>query len=136
MNILYQFNEKYVPYAGVSITSLLENNREAESISIYILGEQITAASKSKLEALVKKYNRSIFFKDTKSIIEQMKQIGIPAYRGSYAANIRLFCPMFLDESVDKIIYLDADTIVTGSLKELTDLKMGNDAIAMVLDSL
>ena len=65
-----------------------------------------------------------------------MKQIGIPAYRGSYAANIRLFCPMFLDESVDKIIYLDADTIVTGSLKELTDLKMGNDAIAMVLDSL
>ena len=37
MNVLYQFNEKYAPYAGVSITSLFENNKNADEICVYIL---------------------------------------------------------------------------------------------------
>lgn len=136
MNVLYQFNEKYVPYAGVSITSLLENNKDAEEINIYILGEHISENSKNRLEALVNKYGRTLIFKDTELLIEQMKKIGIPAYRGSYAANIRLFCPMFLDADVDRILYLDADTIITDSLKDLIEIEMGTNALAMVLDSL
>lgn len=136
MNILYQFNEKYVPYAGVSITSLLENNKDADEINIYVLGEKITQDSVLKLETLVKKYERNVIFKETSDIIAEMKKIGVPAYRGSYAANIRLFCPMFLEKDVDRILYLDADTIVTGSLQEVIDLEMGTAAAAMALDSL
>ena len=42
MNVLYQFNEKYAPYAGVSITSLFENNKNADEICVYILGENLS----------------------------------------------------------------------------------------------
>ena len=38
INVIYQFNEKYVPYAGVSITSVLMNNMDAAAINIYVLG--------------------------------------------------------------------------------------------------
>lgn len=58
LNILYQFNEKYVPYAGVSITSLLENNKESSNITIYLLGEDISEESRRKLLEHIKHIKR------------------------------------------------------------------------------
>ena len=52
MDILYQFNEKYAPYAGASITSLFINNSQAEEIVVWILGEELSADSISRLERL------------------------------------------------------------------------------------
>ena len=37
MNILYGANENYVRYLAASLISLLENNRDFESIKIFIL---------------------------------------------------------------------------------------------------
>ena len=33
LNVLYQLNEKYAPFAGVSITSLFENNKDIKQIA-------------------------------------------------------------------------------------------------------
>lgn len=136
LDVLYQFNEKYAPFAGTSIASLFENNKDMEGIDVYILGEELSDDSKDKLCELAKSYERRLIFKDTSNLIENMKKWGIPAYRGSYAANMRLFLPLILEEAVDRILYLDADTIVNGSLKTLMKTKMENYALAMVMDSL
>lgn len=138
LNVLYQFNEKYATFAGVSITSLLENNKHLEEINVYILGEKLTPDSINTLQALVKKYDRNIFFKETENVIQHMKKWGMPAYRGSYSANLRLFLPLILDESEldNRILYLDADTIVAKPLDELLGIDMQDYALAMVLDSL
>lgn len=71
INVVYQFNENYVPYAGVSITSLLENNKNAEKIDIYILGEELTDSSIEKLRLSAANYGRNIIFKDTREIIDK-----------------------------------------------------------------
>lgn len=138
INVLYQFNDKYAVYAGVSITSLLENNKQAEEINVYILGEELLEDSIQKLKLLAKKYNRNIIFKETKEIIEKMKIWGLPSYRGAYSANLRLFLPLILDETEKsmRILYLDADTIVNQSVNMLFDMDMQGYAIAMALDSL
>lgn len=136
LRVLYQFNEKYAPYAGTSITSVFENNKEIEEIIVYILGEELSKQSCAKFEKLAIQYDRKIVFKETKSLIEQMKEWGLPSYRGSYAANIRLFLPLFLEDDVDRILYMDADTVVEKSLTELFDMEMGDYALAMTLDSL
>lgn len=136
LNVLYQFNEKYAPYAGVSITSLFENNKQINQINVYILGEQLAIESVKKLGQLAKKYGRNIFFKETDTLISKMKEWGIPAYRGSYAANLRLFLPLILDENVSRILYLDADTIVSGGLTPLFNMKLEECSVAMCLDSL
>lgn len=136
LDVLYQFNEKYVPFAGASITSLFENNKDMEGINVYILGEELSRNSKDKLCELAKTYERRVIFKDTKELVKDMKEWGIPAYRGSYAANMRLFLPLILEEEMNRILYLDADTIVNGSLRELMKTKMDGFALAMVLDSL
>ncbi len=135
LNIIYQFNERYAPYAGVSMTSLLENNRAVKEINIYVLGEGLSQQSKGKFRKLGNLYQRNIVLKDTKTVISQMKEWGIPPYRGSYAANLRLFLPFVLSEDFDRLLYLDADTIVDGELLELMECNLHGKVIGMVRDS-
>lgn len=136
IDVLYQFNEKYAPYAGVSMTSLFENNRHFDAIRVFILGEELSQGSIERVLATGKRYGREIIFVDTTALIEKMQTLHMPAYRGSYAANIRLFLPELLDASVDRLLYLDADTIVDGRLDELADIPMEDYPAAMALDSL
>lgn len=136
LNLLYQFNEKYVPYAGVSIISALYNNQDADEIFIYVLGEELSSASKEKLKRAVDAYHRELVFLDSGELIRKMKELDMLTYRGSYAANMRLFLDEALDETVKKVLYLDADTVVDTDLKELFLLDMQEKTIGMVLDSL
>lgn len=154
LNILYQFNEKYVPYAGVSMTSLLENNKAAEFICIYVLGEELTESSICKLTGLVESYDRNIIFVDTKPLVQKMKELNMPTYRGSYAANMRLFVSEIVDANAGnqcagvekqetdydntscdrRMLYLDADTIVTGDLRQMYSSNIRT--LGMVYDTL
>ena len=138
MNILYQFNEAYVPFAGVSITSLLENNKDCDYIKIFVFDEHISDASKEKLRKQVALFgeDRQIEFIDTAEIVEFMKKEGIPSYRGSYAANTRMFAGSILGSDVDRLLYLDADTIVEDSLVELYTYNLDGKAIGAALDAL
>lgn len=148
MDILYQFNEKYAPYAGVSLTSLFENNKDAEHITVWIVGEGLSDESIARLEETVMWYSelrkvnnssqswqsRTINFVDSSSLIEKMKALNLPTYRGSYAANVRLFVSEFIPERVDKLLYLDADTIVVKSLDTLFKTDLKGNALGMILD--
>lgn len=154
MNILYQFNDKYAPYACVSMTSLFENNKAAQAICVYILGEELSEESVRRLKSLAGNYGRRLVFVDTKELVEKMKSLGMPTYRGSYAANMRLFVDYLFEEGKGKcaddgsletadkcgefegenrpsrLLYLDADTIVTGSLEKL----FGNEDDSIVTE--
>lgn len=136
IDILYQFNEKYAPYAGTSITSLFENNKHFQEIRVFILGEELSQDSIQRLCVTGERYGRQIIFVDTAALIEKMRMLHMPTYRGSYAANIRLFLPELLDSSISRLLYLDSDTIVDGRLDELADILMMNHPAAMVQDSL
>ena len=136
LDVLYQFNDKYAPFAGVSITSLFENNQDLESIRVFILGEDISEDNQALLQKTADRYSRSIIFIDCSEQFSKMKEYGMPSYRGSYAANLRLFLPLFLDDSVDRIIYLDADTVIDGSLEALLSDVYNDYPLYMALDSL
>lgn len=133
LNVLYQFNEKYAPYAGVSITSLFENNKAAKSIYIYILGENLSDDSIDRLKKLADRYKREVIFVKTDELIARMKELNMPSYRGSFAANLRMFVSEIAKDE-NRILYLDADTIVTGDLGAMyeSDIK----TVGMVYDTL
>ncbi len=42
----------------------------------------------------------------------------------------RYFAPDILDVNIGRLVYLDADTIVTGSLRELFEMDLGNSVVA------
>ena len=39
LNVLYGCDENYAPYTGVSMTSLLENNKHLDVIRIYVAAQ-------------------------------------------------------------------------------------------------
>ncbi len=136
LNVLYQFNEKYAPYAGASMTSMLVNNKHIDRIRIYILGEDLSPFSMDRFRALSAKFGNYLCFVDTDNLISLMKEMRMPSYRGSYAANMRLFLSFALNDDIDRLLYLDADTIVTGKLDPLITMDMGEHPVAMCMDSL
>ncbi len=136
LNILYQFNEKYVPFAGVSIASLLENNKEAAEITIYMLGEQVSGESRDMLLDQIEKYGRSGRFIDASEVVGMMQEIGLNGYRDSYATNIKMFVDHYIPEDVERLLYIDCDTIINGSLSQLFKFDMKDRPVAMALDSM
>lgn len=135
INVVYQFNEKYVTFAGVSMTSLLVNNKDADEISIYVLGESLTSESKNKLEECAAGFGRKIIFPATDGMIDKFRNLGMMPYRGAYSVYLRLFFTEFLDIR-GRALYLDADTIVNGNLQSLFEYDLGGKSIGMVLESI
>lgn len=136
ISVLYQFDDKYAPYAGISITSLFENNKHIEKIKVYILGDGLSQENCDKLRKTGQKYSRQIIFIDIEPIKRTLLEIKLPMYRGSHAANMRLFLPYISEIVEDKVLYLDSDTIVSGKIDKIFDIDIGSAPVAMVLDSL
>ena len=135
LSVVYQFNEKYVLYAGVSITSLFENNKDLDDICVYVLGEGIVESSKETLQKMASNYGRSIVFLPTDDLLEKFKNLGMLPYRGAYSVYLRLFFSDLVGDDVKRAVYIDADTVITGSLKGLLDIDLQDKTIGMVLDS-
>lgn len=107
-----------------------------DTITIYLMCENVCAQSVIRIEELASKYNRSVICLETESIILEMQELGIPQYRNSYATNLKLFAPMIIGEEIDRLLYIDCDTVVCSSLKQLLTVDLNEKPLAMVLDSL
>ncbi len=128
-NIAYSFDDNYAKYAGVSLLSLLENNQNIEKIAVYIIGENLSLESVKKLQNIANDFKREITFID---IIDILPDLGaIPSFGKS--AYGRLFLSSYLN--IDKILYFDSDTIVTGSIKDLLNINMDTTLVAGVQDT-
>ncbi|MBR6393140.1 MAG: glycosyltransferase family 8 protein [Eubacterium sp.] len=136
MDVLYQCSDKYAPYCGISVTSLFENNKNAENINVFILDDCISEINKSKFKLLEEKYKRNICFISTEPIVEKLKQLGIPSYRGSYTTYLKMFAEEYIPDYVERLLYIDSDTIVNGNLEELFAINMFDKPLAMAYDSL
>lgn len=136
VNILYQFNDAYAVFAGVSMTSLFENNKDIVDLKVFVLDENISGERKKELEENAQRYNRDIIFYETDQLVEYMKEIGIPAYRNSYATNMKMFFPQFFNMDIDRLLYIDSDTVIKDSIQSLYRMDMQGKPIAMGLDVL
>ena len=135
MNILLQSDERYAAVTGVCLTSLLENNRAAEEIHIYLINVCIGAENLEKFRSLAGQYGRAIEFLDMGTLSERLEAINAPKWFDSYAAYGRLFAPGMIGEDIDRILYLDSDTIVTTDLGALYNVELEGNVCAMVQDS-
>lgn len=135
IRVLYPFDNNYAKYAEVSIVSLLENNKTAEEIDIYILGFSLADENKRVLSGIVDRYGRNIFFLGGDEIESYIRSLNMPAYRGAIVAAARLFAPEFFPELSGRVIYLDCDTIIVGDLQTLMNEDLKGNPVGMVVDS-
>lgn len=133
MNILYTLNDKFVPQVAAGICSVCENNKEEEKIVFYLISKEITDENKEKLKAFAKTYNREVIIKELGNI-EDYFDFEFDTTGWNSIVLARLILDKFLPEDMEKILYLDGDTIVRNSLKELWNTDLGNNILAASIE--
>ena len=139
MNVLYQSDNNYAPYMGVSICSLFKNNKDEKYITVYVIDDDIDKINKDKLQELADKYSRNIVFLRGDSLLndkELVKTFEYTKFRKNTHSYFKMFIDRLLPSLDERIIYIDCDTVVEGSISALDEMDMMNRPIGMVQDSL
>ena len=120
MNLLVTLNEAYVPHLNVMLTSLLRSNPDTE-LCVYLLHGGIGEQALARTRALLEKRGELLPIRVQPQGLE-----GAPT-SGRYPTEMyyRIFAAKYLPKALDRVLYLDPDVIINGSLEELYGLDMG-----------
>jgi lipopolysaccharide biosynthesis glycosyltransferase len=123
LNVLYSCDDKYAPYAGISITSLFETNKELPNITVFILGLDISDENKQKFKMLADNYNRNISIIAATEIDRYLESKDVVLLGNCRATYYRLYAAEVLPKEISRVLYLDCDIIIVGSLADLDKLE-------------
>ena len=136
VNVLYLSDSNYAAFAGTSIISLFENNRHFKQIDVWLIDDNLGDEHRNKLLQVADTYHRTIHFLDMSEGIRKLKEIGAPKYRNSYTTYLKLFAFGLLPQELERIFFIDSDSIVVGALDEIPSFDMKGNAVAAVKDVL
>ncbi len=131
MNVLYTLNEKYLPHLAASICSLCENNKKTKSITFYIISLGISDEGKQKITDLCGEYQRDTVFYEFGDMRKKLKG---EYDTGGFDISVlsRLFVGSTVPRELDRILYLDCDTVVIDDISEYYNTDFSENVIAAV----
>ena len=133
IHIAYGLDNKYTYPTLVSMISILENASNDTFYTFYLLVEKhlFKEENKIKLKHLEEKYDRCkvIIFELTNENLSNARVNRYPM-----AAYYRLLLADLIPD-VNRVIYLDGDTIVFTDLAEMNNLEMNNNIILGFVDN-
>lgn len=143
IEVLYALADKsgkYSKYAGTSICSLFENTNSKVRVHIFQDGS-IKGENKKNFEILAQRYNQEIIFYNVRELqkkvlkkAEEIMEKAMKDDRYTEAALYRLLAPQILPEDIERLIYLDSDTIINIDIKKLWKEKVGTCGIGAVFE--
>ncbi|MEI0581570.1 DUF4422 domain-containing protein [Brachyspira pilosicoli] len=132
INIVYSSDNNYAQHCCCSIASILLNSDENSHFNFIILDGGISKKNKNRILALKNIKNCDISFYDMKSI-NFSDDFKLNREHISISTYYRLIMFNILDKSMEKVIYIDCDTIVETNIKKLWDIDIENYS-ALVVD--
>ena len=131
MNVCYSVNEGFSPYMAVSITSLLENNA-SHNIVVHILHSDLSEATIARLSSFEARYkNAKILFHKIDD--SRFENFGLTIDHITKETYFRYMIAEVLP-NIDRVLYLDGDTIVNADISELFDTDLTTYYCAGVSD--
>lgn len=128
MNIALCTDNNFVVPALVCITSIFENNKDADC-HVFVLTDGITEASQAKFSQLAKTYGQDI----TVMTIDRSRVEHLTSNeRFPVSMYYRFFLPEMLPQE-SRVLYLDCDIIVRKPLNELFETDLQDKALAAVV---
>ena len=135
LNIIYQSSEEYSFMIGVSVSSLIANASPDIKYSVYIFQSDYTDETKEKFRnigKINKNINYYVEFVDVSDWDEYLQKLNVKPHRDSYATYYKLFFDRFFkDKEIDRLLFIDADSLVLGDLHELLDFDFCGTPFAM-----
>ncbi len=121
VNILVTLDENYLPHLNVMLSTLIRFNPDCV-FDIYLLHTSIGQDALKPTEAVLGNAGRLI------SIQAQDLELGNAPTTSRYPKEIyyRIFAARFLPDTLDRVLYLDPDLVVNGSILPLYQMDMGD----------
>ena len=129
INICLSTDKFYLPHLTTTIKSIVENNQDFY-LKIYIINKNLDNKSFQGINESIL-HNRKVEIINCKFDSSFLNDFPV-ADHFSIETYYRLFINKFLGNK--KIIYLDSDLIVCGSLEELWNIKLGEFCIGAVAE--
>lgn len=133
MNILYTLNNGFVPQVGAGICSVCENNLKSDNIKFFIVSAGISENNKQELTNLVNNYNREIEIIELPDL-KNFFDFEFDTLGWNSIVLARLLVDQLLPDDVQRVLYLDGDTIVRGELTQLWGLDLNGKTIGMSIE--
>ena len=132
--VCYSINDFAVMEAGISMLSLLMNNPGYEPEELFFIDYGIVAPHKEVLNGIAGRYCKRITYLQGRPVTNEIKSRfpNLKSWNGTMAPNAKAFLDKILPEYVERVLFLDADTLVMGSIEELQHLDMGGTALGAV----
>jgi lipopolysaccharide biosynthesis glycosyltransferase len=128
IQVLCACDERYLPHAATMLCSLLEHN---SVFRIHFFYSSVGDDDLAKLKSFVARYRSKIVCYEVSSA--ELKDLRVDKW-ASTAVYYRLLAPRLLPADMNKILYLDSDLIVRGSLSDLWNTDLADKALAAVPD--
>lgn len=129
VNVCLACDNNYAKYAGVVIASILHNANIDTLLSFFVLDGGISEQHKQEILTLKSIKDCEInFVPINENDFEDYKKVKTHGYI-TLATYYRLKLPSLLP-SVDRVIYLDCDTVVNTDLSELFNVEMPTECFA------
>ncbi|MCL2089270.1 MAG: VTT domain-containing protein [Oscillospiraceae bacterium] len=125
MNILVTLDKNYIPQLKVMLTSLLCGNPD-EDFAVYTAHSSLTEDDFDDIRAAVSSRCRVIPIAISDTLFSSDPVLSRIPKETYY----RLLAIDFLPEDVERILYLDADTVVINPIKPHYDIDFGDNLIA------
>ena len=132
MHILYTLNDNFVPQVAAWICSICENNKW-EKICFHIISSWITESNQKELKKLAEKYDNKLFIYELKPL-EEYFDFEFDTNWWNPIVLARLLVDKILPDNIDKLLYLDWDTIVRWNLNDLWYMDVWDKTIWMSIE--
>ncbi|ROZ77019.1 glycosyltransferase family 8 protein [Ramlibacter sp. WS9] len=137
VHVAYCIDKNYQQHFGASATSLLLNFAgDGSELTIHVVTDEADPVFRARLDRLrsVFKARLELYLVDSQALQAMAPLKGTSAAHVSTATYFRFLLPRILPETVKKLLYLDADTIVPSDIGELFKTDMAGAAVAGVSD--
>ena len=128
--ICFACDNKYAPYMGLALLSVLRSARPGERFHFYVLDNNISAENKQKLSHLQHQHSFGL----TYIPLDEKIFAGCSVPRPNWTLSIfgRYLIPNLI--GAEKVLYLDCDIMVRGSLRALFEEDISGYYLAGVPD--
>lgn len=132
VNLVYMTDAKYLPYMMVSLNSAIKNKSAESKYHIHVIGKDLDEEDISSLKTM-ETQNVSIDVYRSREYDLDYKHLG--RFESFKVSLQKIFIADYLPY-LNKVLYLDADTLVQEDLSEVYDINISDKYAAAVRDGL
>ena len=132
IHLAIAFDNNYlVPFYALA-SSIFFNNQE-QSFTFHCITRDIDLSEKKAIEEYMQAQNANIYFYEVDEVLLQ-QFAGTIHSTWTLAVYYKIFFPLLVPEALERLLYIDTDTLVINSLEELYTSDLGTYPLGAVYD--